>query len=70
VGVVTVLRPDDSPAFLLGDLRPAAYLDRGRDVLLLRSDTRSEREGDSATTPSPVSSEAMKKRVSRQETPR
>ncbi|MGN6225003.1 rod shape-determining protein MreC [Pseudoxanthomonas sp.] len=37
VGTVTALRPDDSHAFLVGDLRPAAQLDRGRDVLLLRS---------------------------------
>ncbi|MCL6712419.1 rod shape-determining protein MreC [Pseudomonas sp. R2.Fl] len=37
VGTVTALRPDDSHAFLVGDVRPAAQLDRGRDVLLLRS---------------------------------
>lgn len=37
VGTITELRPDESRAFLLGDLRPAAQLDRGRDVLLLRS---------------------------------
>lgn len=37
VGTITALRPDESRAFLLGDLRPAAKLDRGRDVLLLRS---------------------------------
>lgn len=37
VGTVTALRPDDSHAFLIGDLRPAAQLDRGRDVLLLKS---------------------------------
>ena len=37
VGTITALRPDESRAFLLGDLRPAAQLDRGRDVLLLRS---------------------------------
>ncbi|MCA1713841.1 MAG: rod shape-determining protein MreC [Gammaproteobacteria bacterium] len=36
VGTITALRPDDSRAFLVGDLRPAAQLDRGRDVLLLR----------------------------------
>ncbi|MHC9086381.1 rod shape-determining protein MreC [Luteimonas sp. RIT-PG2_3] len=36
VGTVAELRPDDSHAFLLGDLKPAAQLDRGRDVLLLR----------------------------------
>lgn len=36
VGTVTALRPDDSRAFLVGTLKPAAQLDRGRDVLLLR----------------------------------
>ena len=37
VGTVTRLRSDDSRAFLVGELKPAAQLDRGRDVLLLRS---------------------------------
>lgn len=37
VGTIVALRPDESHAFLIGDLRPAAQLDRGRDVLLLRS---------------------------------
>lgn len=37
VGTITALQPDESRAFLVGDLRPAAQLDRGRDVLLLRS---------------------------------
>ncbi|HET8818241.1 MAG TPA: rod shape-determining protein MreC [Xanthomonadaceae bacterium] len=37
VGQVVALQPDDSRAFLVGDVRPAAQLDRGRDVLLLRS---------------------------------
>ncbi|TDK24430.1 rod shape-determining protein MreC [Luteimonas aestuarii] len=36
VGTVTSLRPDDSHAFILGELMPAAQLDRGRDVLLLQ----------------------------------
>jgi len=36
VGKITALRPDDSHAFLVGELKPAAQLDRGRDVLLLR----------------------------------
>ena len=36
VGTLLALHPDDSHAFLVGDLRPAAQLDRGRDVLLLR----------------------------------
>jgi rod shape-determining protein MreC len=37
VGTITRLRRDESRAFLVGDLKPAAQLDRGRDVLLLRS---------------------------------
>ena len=37
VGTVAALRPDDSHAFLVGDVTPAARLDRGRDVLLLKS---------------------------------
>ena len=37
VGQVVALRPDDSRAFLVGDVQPAAQLDRGRDVLLLRA---------------------------------
>ncbi len=37
VGTILSLRPDDSRAFLLGEVRPAAQLDRGRDVLLLRT---------------------------------
>lgn len=38
VGTITDLQPDDSRAFLVGAVRPAAQLDRGRDVLLLRRD--------------------------------
>lgn len=37
VGKVAALRPDDSHAFLVGDVTPSARLDRGRDVLLLKS---------------------------------
>lgn len=37
VGQVVALRPDDSRAFLIGDVRPAAQLEQGRDVLLLRA---------------------------------
>lgn len=36
VGTVGALRADDSRAFLEADVAPAAQLDRGRDVLLLR----------------------------------
>lgn len=37
VGTVSVLRQDETQAFLVGEVTPAARLDRGRDVLLLRS---------------------------------
>jgi len=37
VGKVSKLHPDDTHAFLVGELTPAAKLDRGRDVLLLRA---------------------------------
>jgi rod shape-determining protein MreC len=37
VGKVVQLHQDDSRAFLIGELKPAAQLDRGRSVLLLRS---------------------------------
>ena len=36
IGTLGALRPDDSRAFLEADVAPAAQLDRGRDVLLLR----------------------------------
>ncbi len=36
VGTIVTLHPDESRAFLVGEVRPAAQLDRGRDVLLLR----------------------------------
>ncbi|WFC42417.1 rod shape-determining protein MreC [Pseudoxanthomonas sp. SE1] len=37
VGTISALRTDDSHAFLVGDVTPSARLDRGRDVLLLKS---------------------------------
>ena len=40
VGTIAALRPDDSRAFLVGDVVAAAQLDRGRDVLLLRQGAR------------------------------
>lgn len=42
VGTIVALHPDDSHAFLVGDVRPAARLDRGRDVLLLREQPHPE----------------------------
>lgn len=50
VGTVTRLEPDDSRAFLVGSVRPAAQLDRGRDVLLLRQ-TRAIAPAGSGTNP-------------------
>lgn len=43
VGRIVKLQPDDSHAFLLGELEPAAKLDRGKDVLLLREAGNGER---------------------------
>lgn len=40
VGTLGPLKPDDSRAFLESEVVPAAQLDRGRDVLLLRGDRR------------------------------
>lgn len=37
VGTIASLRPDDSRAFLVGEVTPAAQLDRGREVLVLLS---------------------------------
>ena len=60
VGRVVELQPDDSHAFLLGELEPAAKLDRGKDVLLLRRAGNGERgtgnEGATSTTDSVASS--------------
>jgi rod shape-determining protein MreC len=61
VGTVIELHPDESRAFLVGELKPAAQLDRGRDVLLLRrvivapskgGDERRETEDESTVNPS------------------
>ncbi len=49
VGTIVSLEPDDSRAFLIGEVAPAAQLDRGRDVLLLRGGPAA---GDAAATPS------------------
>jgi rod shape-determining protein MreC len=37
VGRIVRLEPDESRAFLRGDVQPAAQIDRGREVLLLRA---------------------------------
>ena len=57
VGTVGALRPDDSRAFLEADVVPAAQLDRGRDVLLLRGYKPVPAADPAAVTPSaPVAS--------------
>ncbi|MBD7988177.1 rod shape-determining protein MreC [Luteimonas sp. Sa2BVA3] len=50
VGTIATLRPDDSRAFLVGDVDAAAQLDRGRDVLLLRR----EAAAPALATPAPA----------------
>lgn len=51
VGTITALKPDDSRAFLVGELQPAAQLDRGRDVLLLRSESPRRATAQLASSP-------------------
>lgn len=65
VGTVTELRTDDSRAFLIGRVKPAARLDRGRDVLLLRSAPARNRlpfspAGAPAITPGPSTAAAAR----------
>jgi len=55
IGRIVALRPDDSRAFLIGDVKPAAQLDRGRDVLLLRHAPARPVIGPSTAVPAPVS---------------
>jgi len=52
VGTIAALRPDDTRAFLVGDVKPAAQLDRGRDVLLVRSAPQRPVIGPAAATTS------------------
>lgn len=56
VGTIAALRPDDSRAFLIGDVKPAAKLDRGREVLVLLSmpPPVNAEEFDSAVAPDAV----------------
>ena len=49
VGTIATLQPDDSRAFLVGDVNTAAQLDRGRDVLLLREGRNPDRTSDTAS---------------------
>lgn len=55
VGTIATLRPDDSRAFLVGDVDAAAQLDRGRDVLLLRR----EPAAPAPATPAPAADAAQ-----------
>ena len=48
------LQPDDSRAFLVGQLKPAAQLDRGRDVLLLKSGSIIRSVGSNAVPTEPA----------------
>lgn len=51
VGRIVALRPDESRAFLVAELAPAAHLDRGREVLLLRE---SAEQADTVIVPTQV----------------
>ena len=61
VGTLQALRPDDSRAFLEGEVKPAAQLDRGRDVLLLRGYklVPAKRPAATAQTPPPTAAQPM-----------
>ena len=54
VGTVAALHPDDSRAFLVGEVTPAAQLDRGRDVLLLRGIRLAAPAPATSSLPAPV----------------
>ena len=58
VGTVAALHPDDSHAFLVGELVPAAQLDRGRDVLLLRQQAPVQAPAARAPPPPPTQAAA------------
>ena len=58
VGSVSSLRPDDSRAFLVAALDPAARLDRGRDVLLLQQNRDSTLQAGGLDQPSAPASAA------------
>ena len=58
IGTLGALQPDDSRAFLEGEVKPAAQLDRGRDVLLLRGykpvAAQAPTTADAAASPAPA----------------
>src|SRR5690606_23743998 len=58
VGTIVSLQPDDSRAFLIGEVMPAAQLDRGRDVLLLRGGPALPAQSADATPPDVEAGEA------------
>ncbi|MFC3551322.1 rod shape-determining protein MreC [Lysobacter cavernae] len=53
VGTIAGLRPDDSRAFLVGEVTPAAQLDRGREVLVLLT-VPTQMPGPAALMPAPA----------------
>ncbi|MBF6025153.1 rod shape-determining protein MreC [Lysobacter niastensis] len=58
VGTITRLHPDDSRAFLEGDVKPSAQFDRGREVLVLLSMPTPLDVGKFDSTPPPESTAA------------
>lgn len=58
VGTIVRLRRDESRAFLVGELQPAAQLDRGRDLLLLRQRPSGVPASVPATSPDSAASDA------------
>ena len=62
VGTIVALRPDESRAFLIGDIKPAAQLDRGRDVLLLRKESALRPAAMSAALPVGASTPSARSR--------
>ncbi len=58
VGTITRLHPDDSRAFLEGDVKPSAQFDRGREVLVLLSMPTPLDVGTFDSTPPPESTAA------------
>jgi rod shape-determining protein MreC len=59
IGTLGALRPDDSRAFLEGEVMPAAHLDRGRDVLLLRGFKPVAAKAPASASSSPVQPQAQ-----------
>src|SRR5690606_14672229 len=69
VGTIVSLQPDDSRAFLIGEVKPAAQLDRGRDVLLLRGGPAAAEVDPAAASDTPAMAPAVTPPVSAEVTP-